>query len=36
MIHHLCCVVMLRLETDILAFTVFYCFSEVAFERDIK
>lgn len=36
MIHSMCCVVMLPLETDILAFIVFYCLSEVALERDTK
>lgn len=36
MIHNIYCVVMLPLETDILAFIVFYCLSEVAFERDTK
>lgn len=34
MIHNLCCVVMLPLKTDILAFIVFYCLSQVAFERE--
>lgn len=36
MIHYLCYVVMQPLETDILAFIVFYCFSNVALERDTK
>lgn len=36
MIHYLCYVVMQPLETDILAFIVFYCFSNVAFQRDTK
>ena len=36
MIHNLCCVVRLPLETDILAFIVFYCLSEVALEGDTR
>lgn len=34
--HNMYCVVMLPLETDTLAFIVFYCLSQVAFERDTK
>lgn len=36
MIHNVLCVVMLPLETDILAFIVFYYFPNMAFKRDIK
>ena len=36
MIHNLCCVVRLPLETDILAFIVFYCLSEEALEGDTR
>lgn len=36
MIHNLYCVVMLPLETDVLALIVFYGLSEMAFKRDSK